>query len=77
MSLAILGVAVTLVALFNGQTTMWDGIPEVVADIIFFLLMTVVSLLEGMQISVFAVARIPKSERGDASRLIVERNKIK
>jgi hypothetical protein len=76
MSLAILGVAVTLVALFNGQTTMWDGIPEVVADIIFFLLMTVVSLLEGMQISFFAVARIPKSERGDATRL-VERNKIK
>jgi hypothetical protein len=40
------------------------------------LLMTVVSLLEGMQISFFAVARIPKSERGDATRL-VERNKIK
>jgi hypothetical protein len=68
MSLAILCFcfAVTLVALFNGQTTMWDGIPEVVAVIIFFLLMSVVGLLEGMQIAFFAVAKIPKSERGDA-----------
>jgi hypothetical protein len=41
MSLAILCFcfAVTLVALFNGQTTMWDGIPEAVGVIIFFLLM--------------------------------------
>jgi hypothetical protein len=29
--------------------------------------MSVVGLLEGMQIAFFAVARIPKSERGDAT----------
>ena len=69
MSLAILcfSFAVTMVALFQGKTTMWDGIPEVVSVILFFLLMSVVGLLEGMQIAFFAVAKIPKSERGDAT----------
>jgi silicon transporter len=68
MSLAILGFcfAVTLAALFEGKTTMWDGVPEAVSVILFFALMSVVGLLEGMQIAFFAVAKIPKSERGDS-----------
>jgi hypothetical protein len=57
---------VTLTALFQGKTTMWDGVPEVVSIILFFLLMSVVGLLEGMQIAFFAVAKIPASERGDS-----------
>lgn len=67
MSLAVLSfcLAVTLAALFDGKTTMWDGVPEAVSVILFFLLMSVVGLLEGMQIAFFAVAKIPKSERGD------------
>ena len=68
MSLGILIFAftVTLVALFNGQTTMWEGFPNGAAVLIFFLLMSVVGMLEGMQIAFFAVSRIPEDERGDS-----------
>ncbi len=68
LSLGILTFAltVTLVALFNGQTTMWAGVPNGVAVIVFFLLMAVVGMLEGMQIAFFAVSRIPEDERGDS-----------
>ncbi|KAG7343796.1 silicon transporter [Nitzschia inconspicua] len=67
-SLGILGfaLAVTLSALFDGKTALWPGVPEVVGLILFFVLMCVVGLLEGMQIAFFAVAKLPKSERGDA-----------
>jgi len=58
--------AVTLVALFDGKTTMWDGVPPVVAVIIFFVLMSVVGMLEGMQIAFFAVAKVPATERGES-----------
>jgi silicon transporter len=57
--------AVTLEALFNGQTTMWDFIPNWLAVILFFLLMSVVGLFEAMQIAFFAVSKLPVSERGD------------
>jgi len=57
--------AVTLEALFNGQTTMWKGVPNWLAVVLFFVLMSVVGLLEGMQIAFFAVAKIRESERGD------------
>ena len=68
MSLGILIFAftVTLVALFNGQTTMWDGVPNGIAVVVFFLLMSVVGMLEGMQIAFFAVSRIPEDERGNS-----------
>ena len=68
MSLAILVFAftATLVALFNGQTTMWGSVPNGVAVLVFFLLMSVVGMLEGMQIAFFAVSRIPEDERGDS-----------
>jgi hypothetical protein len=39
-------------------------VPEWAA--VFFILMSVVGLLEGMQIAFFAVAKIPASERGDS-----------
>jgi hypothetical protein len=45
---------------------MWEGVPEWAAVIVFFILMSVVGLLEGMQIAFFAVAKIPASERGDS-----------
>jgi len=68
LSAAVLGfsLAVTLEGLFTGNTTMWDGVPNAVALILFFVLMSVVGLLEGMQIAFFAVARLKKSERGNA-----------
>mmetsp|Transcript_42244 Transcript_42244/g.49362 ORF Transcript_42244/g.49362 Transcript_42244/m.49362 type:complete len:513 (-) Transcript_42244:217-1755(-) len=58
--------AVTFVALYNGQTTMWEGIPPTVSLIIFLILMSVVGMLEGMQIAFFAVSKIPASERGES-----------
>jgi len=68
MSTVFLGFsfAVTLKALFDGKTSMWDGVPAGVAVVIFFLLMSVVGMLEGMQIAFFAVAKIPAADRGDS-----------
>jgi len=58
--------AVTLKALFDEKTSMWAGVPPGVAVVIFFLLMSVVGMLEGMQIAFFAVAKIPAADRGDS-----------
>eukprot|EP00934_Nitzschia_sp_Nitz4_P008602 Nitzschia sp. Nitz4//scaffold325_size20118//17702//19372//NITZ4_008706-RA/size20118-processed-gene-0.4-mRNA-1//1//CDS//3329547911//8592//frame0 len=57
--------AVTLKALFDGNTTMWEGVPNTIAVILFFVLMSVVGLLEGMQIAFFAVSKLPKDQRGE------------
>jgi len=67
MSLAALGycLAVTLKALFDGQTTMWDGVPEVVSVILFFVFMSIVGCLEGMQIAFFAMAKLSKAEQSN------------
>ena len=67
MSIGVLtfAFAVTLTALFQGKTTMWEGVPPTVAVVLFFVLMCVVGLLEGMQISFFAVAKLRPEDRGD------------
>merc|ERR1712137_387054 len=57
---------VTLTALFAGKTTMYASVPDSVAVILFFILMSVVGLLEGMQITFFAVAKMDKKELTDA-----------
>ena len=54
---------VTLAALVDGKTTMWDGIPTAVSIILFFVGMSIVGMLEGMQIAFFAVAKITEEER--------------
>ncbi|CAK0899394.1 unnamed protein product [Prorocentrum cordatum] len=66
LSLCILGFsfAVTISALFQGKTTMWLGVPKVISVLLFFLLMSVVGMLEGAQIAFFAVAKLDKSELG-------------
>jgi Silicon transporter len=66
MSCAVLGYcfAVTLAALFAGKTTMWEGVPPAVSVILFFVFMSIVGLLEGMQIAFFSVAKLRKEERG-------------
>merc|ERR1739838_428483 len=56
---------VTLAALFEGKTTMWDAVPKVWAVVLFFGLMSVVGMLEGMQIAFFRVAKLTEDERGD------------
>eukprot|EP00339_Tiarina_fusa_P025285 CAMPEP_0116997896 /NCGR_PEP_ID=MMETSP0472-20121206/1164_1 /TAXON_ID=693140 ORGANISM="Tiarina fusus, Strain LIS" /NCGR_SAMPLE_ID=MMETSP0472 /ASSEMBLY_ACC=CAM_ASM_000603 /LENGTH=1521 /DNA_ID=CAMNT_0004696899 /DNA_START=147 /DNA_END=4712 /DNA_ORIENTATION=- len=54
--------AVTLSALFNGNTTMWGGIPPSVSVVCFFVLMAAVGLMDGMQIALFAVVNLPEEE---------------
>merc|ERR1719203_2645482 len=68
VSLAILCMCgiVTVYALFTGQTTIWEGIPNFVSFIIFLVLMSIVGMLEGMQIAFFAVAKLKADERGSA-----------
>ena len=65
-SIGVLGfaLAVTFAALFQGKTTMWEGVPGGVAVVLFFVLMSVVGMLEGMQIAFFAVTKIKKEDRG-------------
>merc|ERR1719229_835536 len=53
-----------MVALFDGKTTMWDSVPPGAAVVVFFVLMCIVGMLEGMQIAFFAVAKLRESERG-------------
>jgi hypothetical protein len=64
ISLAVLGFAfaVTLSALFQSKTTTWEGVPEAASVIVFFLLMCIAGLMEGMQIALFAVVNMPKKE---------------
>merc|ERR1712176_118301 len=61
------GLAVTIEALYRGKTSAWEGLPETVSLILFFVLMCCVGLLEGMQIAFFAVSKLPKSERGSST----------
>jgi hypothetical protein len=61
------GLAVTIDALYRGKTSAWEGLPETVSLILFFVLMGCVGLLEGMQIAFFAVSKLPKSERGNST----------
>jgi len=69
MSMAILGfcLAVVFKALFNGQTMMtvkYPNLPNGVNVFLFFFFMSIVGMLEGMQIAFFAVAKLPANERG-------------
>jgi len=65
-SLALLAfsLTVTIAALFEGKTTMWKSVPSWLAVVLFFLLMSVVGMLEGMQIAFFGVAKLTEEERG-------------
>jgi len=64
MSTGILAfaLAVTLEALVKGQSGMWEGVPISVSIIIFFLLMCVVGLMDGMQIAAFALINMKEEE---------------
>jgi Silicon transporter len=54
--------AVTISALFQGETKMWNGVPNIVSVILFLILMCVVGILEGMQIALFEVINLPKDD---------------
>ena len=66
MSVGLLcfAIAVTMVALFQGKTTVWEGIPPAAAVCIFLILLCVVGMLEAMQISFFALSKLRRSEHG-------------
>lgn len=59
----VFSVAVTLGALYRGQTTMWEGVSPSISLILFFVLLGVSGILEGMQIASYAVAKLPSTER--------------
>ncbi|KAI2499934.1 Silicon transporter [Fragilaria crotonensis] len=65
-SIVVLGfaLAVTFTALFEGKTTVWDGIPPIAAVFVFIFLLCVVGMLEAMQIAFFATAKICAKDRG-------------
>jgi len=52
--------ASVLAALFANKTTVWKGIPSVVSVMLFVLLMIFVGMLEGMQIAILAVSKLPE-----------------
>jgi hypothetical protein len=54
--------AVTLSAYFDGNTTMWEGIPTAVSVVVFFMLMCFIGMLEGIQTALFAVLNLPEEE---------------
>jgi hypothetical protein len=62
LGVLVFAFAVTLTALFDGKTTSWHGIPDSVSVIVFFVLMCVAGLMEGMQIALFAVVNLPENE---------------
>lgn len=65
MSLAILcfSFAVTIVALFQGRTTMWKGPPPAINLVIFFVILTLAGMLEALQISFLATSKMRKEQR--------------
>lgn len=65
LSLGILGIslAVTMKAIFTGQTKMWDSVSPGASLAIFFGLLIVVGILEAMQIAYFAISKLTKAER--------------
>jgi hypothetical protein len=73
ISLSILSfaLAVTLYALFSGFSGMWDGVPPVVSVVIFFLLMCVIGMMDGMQIAAFALINIPDEELSQTQKRLV------
>ena len=54
--------ALSLSALYHGETTMWPGVPDSVSVIALIVLLIFVGLLEGMQIALFAVVNLPADE---------------
>lgn len=67
-SVAILGFsfAVTLTALFTEKTSAWIHLPNYLSLILFFVIIVVVGILEGMLIAFYAVAKLPKEEQAKA-----------
>jgi hypothetical protein len=59
------GFTVTVIALLDQKTTLWGSIPGWGGIVLFFGLMLIVGILEGMQIAFFGLAKMSKESRGD------------
>jgi len=66
ISLAIVGFGftVTFISLLDEKTTLWGKIPGWGGIILFFGLILIAGILEGMQIAFFGLAKMPKDKRG-------------
>ena len=53
---------VIIAALLKNQTTTWDGLPQAVSIVLLFTVMAFVGMMEGIQIAVFAVLKLPEEE---------------
>eukprot|EP00578_Thalassiosira_sp_NH16_P020619 CAMPEP_0181098094 /NCGR_PEP_ID=MMETSP1071-20121207/11932_1 /TAXON_ID=35127 /ORGANISM="Thalassiosira sp., Strain NH16" /LENGTH=522 /DNA_ID=CAMNT_0023180645 /DNA_START=156 /DNA_END=1724 /DNA_ORIENTATION=- len=64
LSLIILGFAfaVTIQALLLGKSGMGDGVSPLLSIVMFFIMLTIVGLMEGMQIAAFALMNTPEEE---------------
>ena len=54
--------AVTVAALFDGNTTMWDGVPAPASIFLLVALIGIVGNMEGLQIALFAVVHLDGAE---------------
>lgn len=54
--------AVTLKALFDGNSGIWENVPPAAGIVIFFALLCVVGMMEGTQIAAFALRNVPEEE---------------
>jgi len=63
IALLLFCLVVTLAAIIERKTTMWDGVPVAVSMLLLVVLLSIVGLLEGMQIAFFAVSKKMDSER--------------
>ncbi len=64
ISTVLLGfcLAVTLQALFDNNSGIWEGVPTWASIIIFITLMCLAGLMEGMQIAAFSLINVPEEE---------------
>ena len=64
ISTAILcyALAVTIKSLLTQQSGMYNGVPVTVSIVVFFALMCIVGMMEGMQIAAFALLKMPEDE---------------
>lgn len=51
--------AVSLTALFQSSTAMWEGVPPVVSLLLLIILIGITGIMEGLQIAFFAVVHLP------------------
>jgi hypothetical protein len=57
--LLCVSLGILFTALFQGKTTAWDGVPPYASMIIFVVVVLVVGMMDGLQIALMAVLRMP------------------